>query len=87
MSSKSWEAGYFSYKSVVVIITVRFWFLLMLVSKFMSNSAFSSSMLEVGSSAMSILGLFANALMMAMRCFSPPDRFSGKRGAKCSRWK
>ena len=68
----------------MVIMTVKLSVLLMLVSRFMRSSVFSSSMLDVGSSAMSILGLFASALMMAMRCFSPPERFSGNRSARCS---
>ena len=87
LSRQSLVVGSFSYRSVVVMMIVTFWFLLMLMSRFIRSAVFSSSMLDIGSSAMIIFGLFASALIMAIRCFSPPERFSGKRSARCSSWK
>jgi len=42
----------------------------------MSRVEFSSSRLDVGSSARMIFGLLARALVTAMRCLSPPLRVS-----------
>ena len=66
---------------------VTFFSWLMLHSRFMRSSEFSSSMLDVGSSANIIFGLFANARMTAMRCLSPPLRVSGNLSARFVRSK
>ena len=68
-----------------MIVTFFSW--LMLHSRFMRSSEFSSSMLDVGSSANIIFGLFANARMTAMRCRSPPLRVSGNLSARFVRSK
>lgn len=56
--------------------------LLIFSSNPISRVEFSSSRLDMGSSAKIIFGLLASALMTAMRCLSPPLRVSGNLFAK-----
>ena len=69
--------GSFMYRFVVVRMMVALFFWLMFSSRFRSRVVFSSSRLDVGSSARIISGLLARALMTAMRCLSLPLRVSG----------
>jgi len=71
----------------VVSTTVTFFSRLMLLRRFISISEFSSSRLDVGSSARIIFGLLDNALIMAIRCLSPPLRVSGNLFARLVRLK
>ncbi len=61
--------------------------LLIFSSNPISRVEFSSSRLDAGSSARMIFGLFANALVTAMRCLSPPLRVSGNLLARFARSK
>jgi len=68
-----------------MMVTLFFW--LMFFSRFRRRVEFSSSRLDVGSSARIISGLLARALMTAMRCLSPPLRVSGNLLARVARSK